>query len=174
MKKQSAMLAVLLLTACCVGPPQPQPDQSPRPTPAPPPPPAPVPVSNDWRDWPMTPGDWRYAAMATGGTSRYGVAGQPPSLTLRCDLASRTIVVARATTGSVSKSMTIQTSSGATAIAATQAAPGAPAEARLPAASPLLDQMAFSRGRFVLTIAGTDRLVAPAWPEVARVIEDCR
>jgi hypothetical protein len=38
---------------------------------------------------------------------------------------------------------------------------------------PLLDQMAYSRGRFMLA-AGGQELIVPAWPEVARVVEDCR
>jgi hypothetical protein len=38
----------------------------------------------------------------------------------------------------------------------------------------LLDSMASSRGRFVVSVAGQPALVVPPWPEVARVIEDCR
>ena len=38
----------------------------------------------------------------------------------------------------------------------------------------LLDAMAFSRGRFVIEQAGAPTLVVPAYPEVGRVIEDCR
>jgi hypothetical protein len=39
---------------------------------------------------------------------------------------------------------------------------------------PLLDAIAFSRGRVSVTIAGGSSLVVPAWPEAARTIEDCR
>ena len=46
--------------------------------------------------------------------------------------------------------------------------------AELPAADPLLDQIAFSRGRFLVRAAGAGELVLPSWPEPARVIEDCR
>jgi hypothetical protein len=45
---------------------------------------------------------------------------------------------------------------------------------QLPASDPLLEQMAFSRGRFLVTVEGGPSLVVPAWPELARVIEDCR
>ena len=38
----------------------------------------------------------------------------------------------------------------------------------------LLDAMAFSRGRFAVEVAGAPTLYVPAWPEVSRVIEDCR
>ena len=39
---------------------------------------------------------------------------------------------------------------------------------------PLLDAMAFSRGRFMVEMPGAPVLYLPAWPEVSRVIEDCR
>lgn len=44
----------------------------------------------------------------------------------------------------------------------------------LPASDPLLDQMAFSRGRFMVTAEGGASIVVPAWPEFARVVEECR
>lgn len=37
-----------------------------------------------------------------------------------------------------------------------------------------LDQIAFSRGRFAIETPGLPTLVLPSWPEVTRVIEDCR
>jgi hypothetical protein len=39
---------------------------------------------------------------------------------------------------------------------------------------PLLDAMAFSRGRFRVEVAKLPPLYLPSWPEVSRVIEDCR
>lgn len=45
---------------------------------------------------------------------------------------------------------------------------------QVPAADPVLDQMAFSRGRFLVTAEDGTSLVVPAWPEFARVVEDCR
>lgn len=44
----------------------------------------------------------------------------------------------------------------------------------IPARDPLLDAMAFSRGRFTVEVAGLETLYLPAWPELSRVIEDCR
>jgi hypothetical protein len=34
--------------------------------------------------------------------------------------------------------------------------------------------MAFSRGRFAIETAGLPTLYVPSWPEVSRVVEDCR
>jgi hypothetical protein len=45
---------------------------------------------------------------------------------------------------------------------------------RVPARDPLLDAMAFSRGRWRIEAEGRASLTVPSWPEVARVIEDCR
>jgi hypothetical protein len=39
---------------------------------------------------------------------------------------------------------------------------------------PLLDALANSRGRLGFTVSSQPPLVVPAWPEAARVVEDCR
>ena len=52
--------------------------------------------------------------------------------------------------------------------------PGSALTARLNPGDPVLDAMVFSRGRFAVEAPGTPLLVVPAWPEPARVIEDCR
>ena len=71
--------------------------------------------------------------------------------------------------------MAITTSAGDRALAAAGLAGPPPAlAATLPAGDAFLDRIAFSRGRFVVAVTGTARLVIPSWPELARVIEDCR
>ena len=37
-----------------------------------------------------------------------------------------------------------------------------------------LDALAFSRGKFLVSVKGGADLVIPSWAEVARVVEDCR
>ena len=52
---------------------------------------------------------------------------------------------------------------------------GASDRATLAAADPLLDEMAFSRGRFLVQVGRAGRTWScPTWPELARVIEECR
>ena len=51
---------------------------------------------------------------------------------------------------------------------------GAALVATLPANDPLLDAMAFSRGRFMVETGGMAPFYLPSWAEVSRVIEDCR
>lgn len=44
----------------------------------------------------------------------------------------------------------------------------------LPVRDALLDAIVFSRGRFAVEARGLATVYAPTWPEVARVIDDCR
>jgi len=39
---------------------------------------------------------------------------------------------------------------------------------------PLLDAIAFSRGRIAVGLPGTPAIVLPGWAKPARVAEDCR
>jgi hypothetical protein len=69
----------------------------------------------------------------------------------------------------------IRTSNGDRTLGAVQQAePLAYLNATLPASDRFLDAIAFSRGRFAVEVQGLERLVLPTWPELARVIEDCR
>jgi hypothetical protein len=56
---------------------------------------------------------------------------------------------------------------------AAEALPPGPA-ARVNSNSPVLDAMAYSRGTFALESSGAPAVYVPSWPEVARVVEDCR
>jgi hypothetical protein len=146
---------------------------APRPAPQAAPPPAPLPVAPlpppaspqppDWRDLPLSPGDWTYAQAPDGSRATFGGG----LFAVRCDSARREIELARIAAGA--GAMAVTTSYG------TRSLPlAAGGVAQLPAADPLLDQMAFSRGRFTVEVKGLERLVIPAWPEPARVVEDCR
>lgn len=152
--------------------PPPPPRQQPRvvPTPAPPPPPPPA----DWSLMPLTPGGWVYSNQ--GGTSQalFGAPDSEAVFIVRCDGARRQISFWRE--GAVSGNMmTVRTSYGARNFpVSVQTEPMAYVYASLPASDRFLDQMAFSRGRFTVEAPGARMLVIPAWPEPARVVEDCR
>lgn len=173
---QSALSAVL---GACTAVPTAAPPIPARPVPVPvvTPPPAPAP-SSDWRDWPLTPGDWSYRRDARGSLALFGVGGTAAQAMLRCDVARRRVYLSRlpgAAVPAASATLSIRTSSVVRAVAAV-AGSGTPAYwvAEFDVRDPLLDAMAFSRGRFVIETAGAPRLVIPAWAEVSRVIEDCR
>ena len=71
--------------------------------------------------------------------------------------------------------MRVRTSFADAAWPVQTAAGAAPyATVSLDAADPVLDRMAFSRGRFVIELSGQPYLALPPWPEFIRVIEDCR
>ncbi len=92
---------------------------------------------------------------------------------VRCDRARRQVTLVRhgISTGNM---MTVRTSSTARNLPLSGQAEQAGLFAVLPANDRLLDALAFSRGRFTVEVPGAPMLVIPAWPEAARVVEDCR
>lgn len=164
---------VALAIAGCV--PRVVPPPAPAPAPAPPPVaptsvPAPT-LTGDWRDWPLTPGEWRYQRTAGGGVSTFGVGGATPNVTLTCDRAARRLTLVRA--GASNAAMTIVTTSTTRTVPSRSDGAGGMAVS-FAATDSLLDAIGYSRGRFVIQQAGLATLVIPAWPEIERVTEDCR
>ncbi len=157
-----------LSLAGCVAPSQPPPRPAPPvavPIPAPSPAPAPPPRSADWRDWPLTPGNWNWRLEGQGSVAAYGLPGQTPELTLRCD--RNRILLSRR--GQSTPNLIVRTTSLARTLAL-----AAGTAAALGARDPLIDAMGYSRGRFVVEGGGMPTLVVPAWAEILRVAEDCR
>ncbi|KMS59861.1 hypothetical protein V474_11770 [Novosphingobium barchaimii LL02] len=167
----TSSIAAMLLSGCVPPPPvSPTAPRSPAPAPAPRPrPSAPAaPPASDWRDAPMTPGDWSYGATAGGSVASFGGV-----FTLRCAPQAGTITLTRAATPrSTPVSMTVTTSDGSRAFTGRITSAGI--EIALPARDKVLDSMAFSRGRFAIAAPGETTLYIPSWTEVTRVIEDCR
>jgi hypothetical protein len=155
-------LGLLLTSACSEQRVIPAPQPRPTSTPAPPPPRP----SIDWREARATPGDWVWS-NAGGGSSASFAQGL---FTMRCQQGS--VVIARRGSGEGPVPMSISTS----AMTRTLSGAGSASEitATLTARDPLLDAMAFSRGHFAVEVAGLAPLYVPSWPEVSRVIEDCR
>jgi hypothetical protein len=131
--------------------------------------------SEDWRDWPLTPGDWVYRQDPRGSIALFGPAGMDAAVTLRCDRTARTVYLSRAGTAAGGAPMTIVTTSMTRALQSqpTGATPAYMASALMPN-DRLLDAMGFSRGRFLVKQSGLPTLVIPAYPEILRVTEDCR
>jgi hypothetical protein len=164
-----------LLAACVAGPPA----ASPPPRQEPPlvvprpqtPPPAPAPA--DWQDMELSAGAWHYRDQATASEAGFGTSVDQPGFALSCDKARRNVRLARSgiTTGN---SMTVRTSAGTRNFALSIEPEATGVYASVSANDPFLDNIAFSRGRFTVEVPGMPTLVMPAWPEPARVIEDCR
>ncbi|HKX35713.1 MAG TPA: hypothetical protein VJM79_03490 [Rhizorhapis sp.] len=107
---------------------------------------------------PLAAGQWTYVATASGGEARFG-----SHLSLLCDKPTRTVTITRP--GAPVAALTVVTDTHARSI---------PPNGRLSAYDPLLDAMAFSRGRYLVAGGSAAVLAIPSWPEAARAIEDCR
>ena len=106
---------------------------------------------------PIAPGQWSYVVTATGSEARYD-----GYLAIRCDRATRTVTVMRP-----------GVAPGVLTIISDTTTRNLPVGGRLLASDPILDAIAFSRGRFIVSGGGAT-LAIPSWPEAARSIEDCR
>lgn len=138
--------------------------------------PAPLPVAPaDWRDAPQTPGNWFWAQTGGRSTASFGLLGRPPLVTLTCDRAAGQVQLARAGAAPTAVPLAVATTSGRRPLLSDPArSPAGWLVVPLSARDPLLDAIAFSRGRFALEAAGLETLYLPAWTELSRVIEDCR
>ena len=174
----SAALALLFAgLAACVPraapePPQPRPAPRPQAVPAPVPIPAPAAPPANWLQADIGPGGWTYRPGPNGSAALWGRAGEGARLAMACDRASRTVRFTRA--GAEPGVMELRSTNGVRTLP-TMADSGTPgATAILPAGDPFLNQLVFTRGRFLVTATGADALIAPSWAEPFRVVEDCR
>ena len=107
---------------------------------------------------PLANGQWTFFATAGGSIAAYGSHVQ-----LRCDRATRTVTISRP--NGAPAALTIATDSLTRSL---------PPSGQLPATDPLLDAIALSRGRFIVSGGAGPTVAVPSWPEAARSIEDCR
>jgi hypothetical protein len=130
---------------------------------------APVAPETVWLDAPLTPGSWTYRRGP--GTQSRALFGRPnaPILQVACG-PGRVVTIVRA--GGGPTSLGIRTTSVARTLTGRPTPDGLTVQ--LPAHDRLFDELAFSRGRFSVTSAGAAPLIISAWPELARVVEDCR
>lgn len=167
------VLASLAIASCV-----PTPEKAPPPVSQPAPTTAPAPIAAppaNWMDAPATPGDWSYRQTAGGSQALFGNGASGNLLTLQCSRDVRQVLLVRPgdATGPVPMRILTETES--------RAVTGTPERGSIPslvvsmaARDQLLDAMAISKGRFAVETAGLPTLYAPSWPEITRVIEDCR
>jgi hypothetical protein len=166
------LLVAVLAVSACVPPPKPTPAPAPTPVAVTPPAPVPSPVPPtyaDWREAPQTPGDWTYA----DGLATFGAPGNA-LLSMRCDRAGGAVELVRNGGGAPGPWMVRTETTERPLEGAAQRSDPPSALVRLNPADPVLDAMAFSSGRFALEAPGAPTLYVPSWPEVMRVIDDCR
>lgn len=162
----------LALLASCAAPPPPAPAPAPAPATRPAPAPvAPLAPTIGWRDAPITPGSWTWSVSGSQSVARFA-GGE---LSLVCDRSANAVTLLRRgeTQGSVPATiLTTIRNSDLSAVPLDRLPPHV--AITFAPNDPVLDAMAFSRGRFAVEVMGLPTIIAPSWPEVSRVIEDCR
>ena len=189
--KTALILAMPLLVACVppgaipdpVSAPDPLPaaqQLAPRPAPRAPAPTPPRPTARPaatpsstvqaaWADAALSPGRWIYQpARGSGSRALFGPVNAP-SFQVAC-APGRSLNLTRS--GAAGGALTIRTTSTLRTLPGARSAQGL--SVQLPAGDPLMDAIAFSRGRFAVEADGLEPLIVPAWAEPARVVEDCR
>jgi hypothetical protein len=118
-------------------------------------------------------GDWTYTATADGSEARFADTANNPQLIVRCTRATRHVAISKPATAAA-PAINVWTSSQTRSVPASFN----PATARLSLDfqpyDALLDAISTSRGRIGFSVATQPALVVPPWPEIARVVEDCR
>jgi hypothetical protein len=114
-------------------------------------------------------GNWVYST----NEATFRNSSALPQLTIRCTVATRQVTISKPAAAAAA-SLDIWTSSATRSLGATYNPATASLSATLSAYDPFLDAIAFSRGRFGVSIPGQPALVVPSWAEVSRVFEDCR
>jgi hypothetical protein len=166
----ASLAAAASLAACVPGreapAPLPPPQPVPEALPVRPPPPPPI---ADWQAAPLSPGDWSYRPNPATPEAVFRSEGAV-SFTISCE---RGRSVRLRWVGAQAQAIGIHTSYGERQLRVSEVHINM-VFVDLPPNDPLLEQIAFSRGRFLVEAEGAHSLILPAWPEPARVIEDCR
>ncbi len=139
------------------------------PTPAP----AAPPVIPDLSTATPIAGNWNYVTTADGSEATFLNPTAQPQVTIHCTRASRRVTISKPANGAA-PFLSIWTSAESRNLPASYNPATARIGADLNANDPLLDAIAFSRGRIGVGVSGQPIGVVPAWAEPARVIEDCR
>lgn len=175
-RPSAAVLLAALVTACAAVP-KPLPVPVPVPRPVPMPRPAPVPPPADWRDASQTPGDWSWEKVNGVSVASFGQRNISFVFRISCAADKRAVGIGISGIAQPGDPVVFTTTSIKRAVpAATGSASGilGTVGVSLAPRDPLLDAIAFSRGRFMVEVAGFAPLYLPSWPEISRVIEDCR
>jgi hypothetical protein len=118
-------------------------------------------------------GQWTYNVVKEGSEARFIDANAVPQLFISCTRSTRHVTVSKVA-GGATPYMNIWTSSQERSIPSSYNPAAGRLMVDLDANDPLLDAMATSRGRIAVAAGTQPSLVLPPWPELARVVEDCR
>jgi hypothetical protein len=132
-----------------------------------------APVAPDLSTATPVEGSWTYSAIGGGSQATFGNSAALPQLVIACARTVRQVTISRPASAAA-PFLSIWTSGQTRTLPASYNPVTGRISATVSAYDPLLDAIAFSRGRIAIGISGQAPLVVPEWPEPARVIEDCR
>ena len=118
-------------------------------------------------------GTWSYTPGAGISEANFTDASGASQLTIRCTRATRRVTVSKPASAA-SPTLSVWTSSRTKSMPASFDASSLRISAEFAPFDPILDAIAGSRGRIGFSAAGGTPLVVPPWPEIGRVVEDCR
>ena len=118
-------------------------------------------------------GSWSYSAVQGGSFAAFSDASRTQRLILRCNRGARTVSIVRTGVPAAAPALTVWTTSSARSIPSRFDVTKT-LTADVAATDPLLDAIAFSRGRFATAAAGAPIVAVATSPEARRVVEDCR
>ncbi|MEO7277514.1 MAG: hypothetical protein ABIW33_05775 [Sphingomicrobium sp.] len=122
-------------------------------------------------------GSWSYGATSDGSAAIFFDRNSQPRLRLQCSRAIRRVTLSKpfnAASVPASGGLAVWTSTQSRSLGAGFDAATGRLNAPISNWDPLLDAIAYSRGRFAVAAGGQQPLVVPAWGDISRVIEDCR
>lgn len=118
-------------------------------------------------------GSWTYTPAADGSEARFADSTNNPQLVVHCTRATRHVTISKAATAAA-PTINVWTSSQTRSVASTFNPAAGRLSIDLQPYDALLDAISTSRGRIGFSVGTQPPLVVPPWPEIARVVEDCR
>ena len=119
-------------------------------------------------------GRWSFRSFPGGSEAAFADSAGAQRLIVRCNRAGRVVTIMRTGVPAAAPVLAIWTSSLSRGVPSRFDLPSRTLSADLAATDALLDSFAFSRGRFATSAVGAPLVAIPAWPEPARVVEECR
>ena len=130
-------------------------------------------AATDFSNSPLLPGSWSYLAVPGGSNARFTDSTGTIRVSFGCNKASRGVTIAR-TSAAPAATLSIWTSTSSRSQPAMFEQGAQRVIATFNAQDTMLDAIAFSRGRFTVSMPGAPAFVIPTGPEPSRIIEDCR
>ncbi|MEQ1687729.1 MAG: hypothetical protein ABL874_04065 [Sphingopyxis sp.] len=178
MLRYALPFTLLPLLASCAAPQVPPPAATPAPPATPRATPAPAAVvdrhAGDWSVGELTPGEWRISRGLVNLNTSFRNARGEEIAQISCDGGNIGLRRSGAVPADATVSMRVRTSFAQRDLSVRVDHAVPLIYTSLDARDPLWDQIATSRGRFLIEVSHQSPLILPVRPEIARVIEDCR